>query len=69
MTTIKFALHQVHSKNIDRYQRLLKTHLTDVNASTSNAGYRKSKPRCRPSVDQNRVLVNASQDSPLEYQL
>ena len=30
MTAIKFAIRQAHGKNIDRYQRLLKTHLTDV---------------------------------------
>lgn len=30
MATVKFALVQAHSNNIDRYHRLLKTRLTDV---------------------------------------
>ena len=30
MAAIKLALVQAHTKNIDRYHRLLKTHLTDV---------------------------------------
>jgi hypothetical protein len=29
MTAIKFAIRAAHSKNIERYQRLLKTRLTD----------------------------------------
>ena len=30
MTAAKFAIRQAHGRNIDRYQRLLKTHLSDV---------------------------------------
>ena len=30
MTAVKFAIRQAHGMNIDRYQRLLKTHLSDV---------------------------------------
>ena len=30
MTAIKFAIRQAHVKNIERYRRLLKTYLTDL---------------------------------------
>ena len=33
MAAIKLALVEAHTKNIDRYHRLLKTHLTDVERS------------------------------------
>ncbi|MEY9183045.1 hypothetical protein ABIG06_004625 [Bradyrhizobium sp. USDA 326] len=30
MSAVSFALSRAHSRNIERYHRLLKTHLTDV---------------------------------------
>ena len=59
MTAIRFTIRQAHGRNIDRYQRLLRTHLTDLERQYIESRLLEERAAMQ-TVDQSRVSNNAN---------